>query len=203
MNEGHCRICGSFKLNKLYYVQNIGKKAGIEEILAHRDSLNQLIRPCECRGQFAYTHRLCLENWIETTKHQYCDVCRFKYNIRYHERTFFDWIFETEQLENFLKAVAGIIFVYYISALGLLLYMKSRRKCILDTLVVSNSWIWMITTTIFTCWYIRHIAVEFSNWKENNRKVFVDGNKSPKLDAQYTQVDVLRSSGFNPKVREN
>lgn len=198
MVEGHCRICGSFKLNKLYYVQNIGERAGVLEILTHNDSFNQLIRPCECRGQFAFAHRVCLSNWIETTKHKYCDVCRYKYNIRYQEKTFFDWIFETEQLEKFLLAAAGVIFIYYLSALGLLVCYRNNRRNLLDVLITTSSCSWLLLCTASAGWYLWHISCNYSHWKVNNWRVLVDENKHPQLDAQYTQTDVLRSSGFKP-----
>lgn len=194
----YCRICGSSKLNKFYYALDLSSKVGFYQILRRDGSLDQLIRPCECRGDFAFAHRVCLANWIETTKHEYCDVCRFKYNITLVERSIFDWIFETQQLERILKVICTISVVYYLTSLGILMYLNRGLKNVLDVGVFSTSCVWIFASTLALVFYVYQFLKEFKCWKHLNKLVIVDENKNPKLDSQPRPKDVLKSSGFRP-----
>lgn len=194
----HCRICGSFKLNKFHYVTDVSNKLELNQLLCNDPALDQLIRPCECRGEFAYAHKICLANWLEITRHEYCDICRFRYIVRFVERTFFDWIFETQQVKSSLVATCAALLIYYLSALGLLTSRVGYNKTVLDMIVFSTSCIWIVACTASLVIYCHYSVTEFLYWRKINRRVVVDENKSPQLDTLPRPRDVLKSSGFKP-----
>lgn len=50
------------------------------------DEPKGLISPCECSGSAQYTHKKCLESWVlckfPNGKEAFCEICRYKLNIR-------------------------------------------------------------------------------------------------------------------------
>lgn len=192
-----CRICGSHELNKQHYtLDQLCDRIGVHQLLERNESLNRLVRPCECRGDFAFAHKVCLENWIETTKHRYCDVCRFKYNVIVINQTFFDWISGTRETEKLLKVIAVALVVYYLSALGIMKSRESKNRDALDVFVYSTACIWFFFCSAGLLVYIVLAFLRFREWKHSNLSVVVDENKSPQLDTQVLSEDVLKSSGY-------
>lgn len=193
-----CRICGSNELNKALYNSELNNKLQLYELLRRDGSLDQLIRPCECRGGFAYAHKVCLSNWIETTKHEYCDICRFKYNVSFIENSIFDYIVDINQVEKTLKICLLAMFVYYLSALGIMITREQHYYSLLGVLVKTTSFIWLITCTIALIIISIKEFFNFKTWKQINRTVIVEENKNPQLDCEPMPKDVLKSSGFKP-----
>lgn len=92
-----CRICyqREFKFG-LDGGQQCVLNPTISELL--EPSINQhLIKPCNCRGSFAYVHQVCLANWLRVTKHKNCDICRFKFKLHYHRKSLHDWLVESKR----------------------------------------------------------------------------------------------------------
>lgn len=195
-----CRICGSLKLNKAYYALDMDNKLELYDLLRRDGSLDQLIRPCECRGVFAYAHKVCLSNWIETTKHEYCDICNFKYNVSFIEKSIFDYIVDINQVEKTLKVAFLAVLVYYLSALGLLLTTlhNLRFYFFLKIIVKSTSYIWMVICTIALVINSIREYLNFNKWKQINKRVIVEENKNPQLDCEPLPKDVLKSSSYKP-----
>lgn len=191
----HCRICGSQKLNKYYYALDLFGKVELYQLLRRDESLDELIRPCECRGEFAFAHRICLENWIETTQHEYCDICRFRYNLEFIERSFFDWIFETQQLKSLLWRACIIVLMLYICTLGTI-NSRRRKKQVIDILILTSSYIWLLGCFVSIAIYSYNGFRDFKIWKRTNRRVVVQRNTNPQLDTPAKKRDVLKSSGF-------
>ena len=48
-----------------------------------KDLSDVLISPCHCNGSMKWIHRKCLAKWIETSKHESCQECHYKY--KFHE----------------------------------------------------------------------------------------------------------------------
>lgn len=196
----HCRVCGSLKLNKLYYALDLGKKLLIHQVFDTDSSIDKLIRPCECRGEFAFVHRVCLEEWIETTKHQYCDICSFKYNLIYVDRPITEWFLDEHRVRVVSKVACLTLLVYYVSLLGILTCWTKIHKSVLDIVVLCSSYFWLIscTLTLVVLTYKSYSELKF--WRDTNKRVFVEENKSPQLELQCSLKDVLKSSGFRPSV---
>lgn len=198
-SSNHCRICGSYKLNRFYHSRDLDSELSLIQIIQHDDSLNQLIRPCECRGEFAHVHRLCLANWIETTRHHNCDICGFKYNLTFINRSVIDWFHETQQAGPTLKRTYGALLIYYVSALGIIVCQTKIYKSILDIFILVSAYTWISVCTTFIAFYCYKALNEFRKWRCMNRRVFVAENKNPQLELKPRPKDVLKSSGFKPK----
>lgn len=193
----HCRICGSSKLNKFYFALDLSSKVGLYQVLSRDRSVDELIRPCECRGDFAFAHRICLADWIETTRHEYCDICRYRYNVNLIERSIFDWVSETRQTERILKTLGLAVLVYYVGSLGILIDSESSSpRTLLDVVVLSSSCIWISFCSLFMMVYFRRLYRESKCWKENNKRVLVEPNPNPQLDSEPRPKNVLKSSGL-------
>ena len=195
----HCRICGSMRLNRSHFTDNLTNKIGFYRILVNDNSIDQLIRPCDCRGDFAFAHKICLSDWIETTKHQFCDICRFRYNVSIYERSIFEWISETQQVERIFRMVCVSTLIYYTSSLGVLNFMSRQTNNMLSIMVFTTACIWGLFCTIAIGIYTFWLFKEFIDWRLANRRVFVEENKCPQLDCQSKPKDVLKTSGFKPK----
>lgn len=194
----HCRICGSSKLCKYQYAF-ARDKVELYQILRRDGMLDKLIRPCECRGEFAHAHPVCLSDWLETTKHERCDICSFEYNIKYIERSIFDWVSETQQAQILLRVLGFATLIYYLCALGALVGNNKVEKNVLDVFVQRSSYIWSAICSLFLIVYSYKSINEFRHWKLMNRRVIVEENKSPQLDVGPKPKDILKSSGFKPR----
>jgi len=196
----HCRICGSSRLNRFNHAFESSDKVSIHQILAEDNSVDQLIKPCNCRGDFAYAHSICLSDWIETTRHQYCDVCRFRYEISFLERSFFDWILEKKQVGRILNASAIAFLIYYTSFVGIIAHgITKGDQSTLSSIVLLSAYSWMTTCTLYLVIKAYILLQEFKLWKQANRRVLVGPNKNPQLTVSSGPKDVLKSSGFKIK----
>ena len=194
----YCRICGSHKLNKFYFALDFSNKVSLNQVLTQDKSVDELIRPCECRGDFAFAHRICLSNWIETTKHEYCDVCCFRYNVVFVKPSILDWISETKQVERILKALSIALVIYHISVISLLVCRNKPLVNLIEVAIVVNSYCWILGCSVSLLVYFHKLLREFLVWRLTSKSVFVEPNYQPQLDSQPIPKDVLKSSGFRP-----
>lgn len=184
----HCRICGHFELNKTDF-----------DFIGWNNSLDELIRPCECRGEFAHAHKICLANWIETTRHKFCDICRFEYIVTFIDKPFFDWVYETHQVKNFLQALCCALLVYYLCLLGILVTQERGSRTILDLVVAVSSYSWCVICTIALAIYSYISYTKFKVWQKSHKRVIIKENDNPQLDSEPRPKDVLKSSGYKPQ----
>lgn len=91
-NKPVCRLCYNSEF-KFEDGQQLIIRPTLWELIWSSFSA-RLIRPCNCRGSFAYAHQLCLINWLSATKHQQCDICRFQFKLRYYPKSFYDWLLQ-------------------------------------------------------------------------------------------------------------
>lgn len=47
--------------------------------------MKTLITPCCCSGSLRYVHHYCLQQWIRSSNHKHCELCRyhFKMTVKY------------------------------------------------------------------------------------------------------------------------
>lgn len=197
--QAHCRICGSRYLNVANYISDISDRLDIQQVLTRKHLSDQLIKPCDCRGDFAYAHQVCLSEWLETTKHEFCDICRFKYNVRLLDKTIFDWVSETRQVRRILNVLYICALVYYISSIGILNHILSVRTPanLISIIVFASSCIWTAFCTIALVSYMLWLWEDFRCWRQANRRVLVYENQDPQLESEPRRKDILKSSGFN------
>ena len=42
---------------------------------------SSLITPCFCSGSLRYVHHYCLQQWIRSSNHKYCELCKFHFKL--------------------------------------------------------------------------------------------------------------------------
>lgn len=42
---------------------------------------SSLISPCFCSGSLRYVHHYCLQQWIRSSNHKYCELCKFHFKL--------------------------------------------------------------------------------------------------------------------------
>lgn len=41
-----------------------------------------LITPCFCTGTLQYVHHKCLQQWIRSSNHKYCELCKYNFKLK-------------------------------------------------------------------------------------------------------------------------
>ena len=103
-------------------------------------------------------------------------------------------------MRRILNVILWSTLVYYVSALGILNYQTRTPSTIIGLLVLVSACIWPIFCTMFVLIFILWLSREFLSWRKRNKRVEVYDNKSPQLDEQSGPKDVLKLSGFRPRL---
>ena len=74
----------------------------------------KLITPCDCRGIFAFAHEECLNQWLEFTKSNDCDICRFQYITEKRTKSFCDWLWKEGKLYKYIDNVRKYSFTSFV-----------------------------------------------------------------------------------------
>ena len=56
---------------------------------------------CDCKGAYAYVHRVCISDWMQATESSRCDICNFAYIVRKRHDTFGHWYRSQEKNEEY------------------------------------------------------------------------------------------------------
>lgn len=192
-----CRICGTHEFSQL-------NLTSAYQALADSQSLDELIRPCNCRAEFAYVHRICLSNWLETTKHEHCDICLFKYHTQKLKLLFVDWFFDVERFNHTARVLSIVTLIYYVSMLGLLVTQETIAtkfliSNLIHILILFSSYAFITVDTIFVVHFLYQTVNEFLVWRETNFNIIVDDNPNAQLEVDTNSRGTLRLSGFKPK----
>lgn len=83
------------------------------------DDKECFIRACNCQGAFAFVHKTCIQNWIEATKENKCDICRKDFHVKLSHRSIFEWILVCVHASGEGK-------LYYYSSFVLLLFLSEQ-----------------------------------------------------------------------------
>lgn len=92
-----CRICHCSDDSELITVisaSNTGDCSSPESAMCPSTSL---ITPCFCSGSLRYVHHYCLQQWIRSSNHKYCELCKFHFKLTVkskplHKVSWFSWI---------------------------------------------------------------------------------------------------------------
>ena len=176
-----CRICG------------LGKS----------DSSDELMKPCHCRGRFSFAHPKCISEWVTTTRHLHCDICRFKYKLTKWRISFLEWIFEYHRIDYLLQSAIIITFVYYVSALGMIsAYQVSRENYsnkfmnLIRSLVLSSSYFCIIINSLSSLWLLHQLYLRFKLWREENFLFRVTENTESSIEVDTDVPPSLTLSGY-------
>lgn len=92
-------------------------------------SSEKLMTPCLCRGVFAFVHQSCLAHWLEETKSEYCDICRFKYKTIKCPKNLVDWITkQTRERHDYISSIVVYVFLLYFLTFGSIIWFHSLGK---------------------------------------------------------------------------
>jgi hypothetical protein len=176
--EELCRICS--------------KMSDLKDI-----KINPLIHPCDCQEENSYAHKLCIDQRLEETKHEFCDICRFKFIMTKTPKTLRQWIKSDFNWEDFIELSIRTINLVQICLLvaGLWYYevnpyqSKEFLKIIIisrEEVVVMVSYIYRILAFLLSYrWlYIIYLWLSFSfesmayysHWKRLNFNIEVKSN---------------------------
>lgn len=50
------------------------------------------ISPCFCTGSLRYVHHDCLQKWIRSSNHKYCELCKYNFNLKVKSRPIYQVI---------------------------------------------------------------------------------------------------------------
>lgn len=194
-----CRICGSDTVDE-------ARLFDPQSIFNNDNSLYNLIRPCNCRGEFSYVHNVCLSNWIEGTRKENCDICLFKYKVQKVPRSVLDWLFDPKQAYKILSTIACVTFVYYVSFVSVLVCRLNSEEdgnivlsSIMRIVVEYSSYIVAFGNTLALCFIIYKYAQDYRSTADYNYKIRVLENEKVLLRQTKKQQATLRSSGINQK----
>ncbi|KAK9890888.1 hypothetical protein WA026_012230 [Henosepilachna vigintioctopunctata] len=75
----------NIQLNKIY-VSLLDSDISLDSAFICRichggDSVDDLLKPCRCRGTVALVHLKCLERWLFESSRSYCELCQHHYEI--------------------------------------------------------------------------------------------------------------------------
>lgn len=51
------------------------------EVYPQPEPTGSLITPCFCSGSLRYVHHYCLQQWIRSSNHKYCELCKFHFKL--------------------------------------------------------------------------------------------------------------------------
>ena len=135
---------------------------------------NNLIRVCKCERYFEFVHSKCIENWIQLTNNEYCDICKFKFKFKKYSMSYSDFVrFECEDKTNFIQFLIITLLVLYVISIGFALaFICYNNVSKLIGLLLYASSVFFLATFI---WYILikfYIELRsFLNWKINHFNV--------------------------------
>ncbi|CAG2175738.1 unnamed protein product [Oppiella nova] len=50
-----------------------------------------LITPCFCSGSLRFVHHYCLQQWIRSSNHKYCELCKFHFKLTVKSKPLLKW----------------------------------------------------------------------------------------------------------------
>lgn len=137
---------------------------------------NSLIRVCKCRSHFELVHAKCIENWIQLTNNERCEICGHMFRFTKYSMSYSDFVrLECEDNTNFVSFLIITLLVAYVLSIGFALaYICYRNVSVLiGTLLFFFS---IGFLTIFVLFLFGKFASElraFLRWKFNHYYVRV------------------------------
>lgn len=183
--------------------KNKGKEAysGAVCRICMKGSSKSLITPCDCKGIYAHVHPACLNEWLETTGSDHCDICRYKYNMSKSPKTICDWIKDENKSSDLSTTAINLGISLFILFLAFVVCWNIYG-------VITPVLFWMLA--IFTLFWIIYIfgmlllyiyteVSKYNKWKKDHFKVRVRDNPDHgKVEAFSPPPNMARATGFSP-----
>lgn len=87
-----------------------------------------LITPCECRAAFAYVHTKCLNEWLDATQVEQCDICRFKFKLRKRRKNIVEWLKDEGKFTEYADEIREHCFSAFVFMLGIAIAFISKCR---------------------------------------------------------------------------
>ena len=77
-----------------------------------------LISPCFCTGTLKYVHHNCLQHWIRSSNHRYCELCKYNFKLKTKSKPLYKvchYIYKYIVLLDFIPSIPLIsphIYIY-------------------------------------------------------------------------------------------
>lgn len=181
-----------------------------------------LITPCQCRGSFAFVHASCLNQWLETTNQERCDICRFKYEMTKKKKNLCNFLSQEGKFTEYKDSISGHTFALYMCLLGLtisyhickLLFKKLVKVAsILSSISLSShsdemcKWLSIVFALMTTFWllyfavrFVIYLVQEiraFCEWRDKHFNIRVKINtKHGRPEALSPPANLARNAGL-------
>lgn len=120
---------------------------------------NKLMKVCKCERHFEQVHRKCIENWIQLTSSEFCDLCDFRFNLKKFKMNYLDYLnLECDNNSNFIFFTILILLVLYVLSIGFVL-----AYFIYFNISQSIGLVLFCTSTFFTVTFSSYILSRFVN----------------------------------------
>ena len=144
--------------------------------LEGEDTNRSLMKVCKCERHFEHVHSKCIENWIELTNNEFCEMCKVKFKFTKRSMGYLDFVHsEYQDNTNFFNFLIITLLVLYVLSIGYALayicyYYEPR---IIGSLL-------FVTSTFFTGIFLLFILSKslnelkaFLKWKFNHFNVTI------------------------------
>ncbi|KAH9419960.1 hypothetical protein DERP_001793 [Dermatophagoides pteronyssinus] len=148
-----------------------------------------LITPCYCTGTLQYVHHNCLQHWIRSSNHRYCELCKYNFKLKTKNKPLLQWkclnMTNSERRKLFLHVSFNLISM--ICVFWSIWVIAERASLEISNRLGWKFWIKMVVITIglicgiiFIVFQLRLYFSIFSRWKQYNQIVIIEnvGNKS-------------------------
>lgn len=71
----------------------------------------KLVSPCRCKGTVGLMHSSCLNQWIEISANEQCEICKCAYDMRKSKPTCMMWLEQIARQKSFLGDVLCFLFL--------------------------------------------------------------------------------------------
>ncbi len=161
-----------------------GCEINIKECRICQQSNNEksLISPCDCRGSIKYVHIKCLKVWMQTTKEEFCGLCRTRYDIYHFKKGKSFWKYLITNESNRICFLLTLLFSAFCIFMPIVSfkYIQSQRhqycgqtilyQTIIGSLILMNSCAfalliqsWICLLNSFKEWQFTHYDFIFPN----------------------------------------
>ena len=197
------------------YLEEVIKCKICFNIIEEKDIKNNLaINPCNCQASYAFAHTKCLNERLEMTGHQSCDVCRFEFVMDKHPKSQWIWFRQFIGTEDFIELLVRVINVLHICIIGYIVWRYDIE--IIDHI---NQWFWFQIQWLLICisgfrlfWMIKLCCdlffkskQDFIDWKTKNFTIDVKKNpnfkKAKRISHQLSAQ--LRNCGLFNRKKKN
>lgn len=163
--------------------ETIEENSDLKECRICKDDSEEetLLNPCVCKGTIKLVHMKCLSQWMQTTKEEFCRICRTKFKVKYRKigHNFYKFLMSDEKhripfLLN-IMFTAIIVFIAilskkYIESIGNEYDKHFFKFCLsISSLIVINV---CIVLLLIQSWI--HFFNHFKNWRKRHFDIVLE-----------------------------